>query len=386
MNMDTYITEAYSCGTNVLMILNTDYGLVSTPGFRAHKIIEYGETAIDVYARHFYAPVSGISSKPTKLFRSLSRLNKFLRRKNMSNSSLDQIEEWLFNRGALKLIPQYKLIHIFGHSIKLIEYAKSLEKIVIIEGYTHPAYIREMHSKGMEVENEKHLWNYSLERSFACANYIISPSTWVTKSMIRSNIPNSRIKEVKYGVTQPGIRIKKNSKPLTFMFAGGLKITKGLSTLLRAWSMIPSKYHPDIELHLYGRRFDSTKILLKKALEQNNNIFYHGFERELMKEYSRHNIYVYPSFFEGSSKTVFEAMAHGMPIITTKNSGSVVRDETDGIIVDAENMEQLTEAIVLLITNPILVEEMSISSLEYSRKFTWERYGRKVNKVYSELL
>lgn len=72
------------------------------------------------------------------------------------------------------------------------------------------------------------------------------------------------------------------------------------------------------------------------------------------------DVFVLPSRFEGLSNSLLEAMACGLPVITTRVGGSidVINDGINGILVDVDNVEQLTQAIVNVLTDPLLSTQM----------------------------
>ena len=58
------------------------------------------------------------------------------------------------------------------------------------------------------------------------------------------------------------------------------------------------------------------------------------------------DVFVLPSICEGSAMVTYEALIHGLPIITTYNSGSIVRDGVDGFITSIRDVEAIAECLV----------------------------------------
>jgi glycosyltransferase involved in cell wall biosynthesis len=86
---------------------------------------------------------------------------------------------------------------------------------------------------------------------------------------------------------------------------------------------------------------------------------------------------VLPSLAEGSATVTYEALATGIPVITTAASGSVVRDGIDGFIVEERNAEALAAAIEVLVENRELRSSMSASAKRRVKQFSWEAYGER---------
>ena len=77
-----------------------------------------------------------------------------------------------------------------------------------------------------------------------------------------------------------------------------------------------------------------------------------------------------------------EAMAAGLPVITTPNAGSCVRDGVDGFIIPAGDANALTSAMEHLLTDRSLRQTMSRSARERAAEFTWEKYeGRLIGAL-----
>jgi glycosyltransferase involved in cell wall biosynthesis len=74
----------------------------------------------------------------------------------------------------------------------------------------------------------------------------------------------------------------------------------------------------------------------------------------------------------------YEALAAGLPVITTPNAGSVVRDGVEGFIVPIRNPESLAEKIDLLARNPELLAQMSQKARERAQEFSWAKYGERL--------
>lgn len=70
--------------------------------------------------------------------------------------------------------------------------------------------------------------------------------------------------------------------------------------------------------------------------------------QEIAKQYAWADVFVLPSICEGSATVCYEALASGLPVITTPNSGSVVRDGLDGFIVPIRNSEAIREKLARL--------------------------------------
>ena len=79
-------------------------------------------------------------------------------------------------------------------------------------------------------------------------------------------------------------------------------------------------------------------------------------------------------------------MACGLPVITTFNSGSPVRDGEDGFLVPIRDVEALKEKILYFYERPQEIKAMGTSAREEIKNYTWEKYGEQLIKVYERIV
>lgn len=172
----------------------------------------------------------------------------------------------------------------------------------------------------------------------------------------------------------PGLRPPK----FRAIFSGALIERKGVHHLLEAWARLDLK---DAELWLLGSVHDEAKPYLKKFWRDNIKVI--GFKRDLEKYLNQGTIYVFPSQWEGSAKTVYEAAASGLPAVTTKEAGDVVRNGVEGIIVRPGDVDAIVAAIEHLYRNPDVVERMSSAARQrVLDNFTWDHYRERLLIAY----
>jgi phosphatidylinositol alpha-1,6-mannosyltransferase len=110
---------------------------------------------------------------------------------------------------------------------------------------------------------------------------------------------------------------------------------------------------------------------------------------EVVSYYRAADLFVLPTLYEGLPKVVLEAMACGLPVVTTRVSGNTdaVVDGETGVLVDPRSVEQLRDAMLSVLSDPGMMRRMSAKGRGRAEEmFTWERAAREVSQVYSELL
>src|SRR6266571_1289311 len=175
-------------------------------------------------------------------------------------------------------------------------------------------------------------------------------------------------------------RFKPGRRPAKFraIFSGALIKRKGIHHLLEAWHRLNL---PSAELWLVGSVHDEAKPYLKEFRRDNIRVV--GFVHDLEKYLSQGTVHVFPSQWEGSAKVTYEAAACGLPQITTREAGDVVRDGVEGIIVRPGDVEAIAAALEHLRRNSEIVERMgSAARRRVVETFTWDHFRTRVLDAY----
>ncbi len=364
----------------VLHILNSDYGSRATMGIRSYHIASRLEN-VSVFCRgNLSSEVKNIRY-PFLGFRLLSRAIQFLRRKHIAFAKLKKIEKFAFEFFCKPYIKDADVIHFFYQSKKLIDYANGLNKKTIIEGFTNPLYIKKMENSGIQLDAKNYAVDLEEVYCYQHCHLLISPSKWVTHTF-QSDVNPNIIREVYYGVDAFQKHPFDFSKKIKFCFAGGVKRTKGVIELLKAFAIVNQVYKDKIELHLYGRVYGEIKAEVNSLLA--DNIYMHGYEEDVNKIYSDKHVYVLASYFEGSSKTILEAMSFGLPVITTFNSGSPIVEPENGFVVEIGDHIKLSDCMKQFIESHDLIETIGENNLKKARELSWDLYAKNVSAIYSE--
>ena len=104
--------------------------------------------------------------------------------------------------------------------------------------------------------------------------------------------------------------------------------------------------------------------------------------------YAEHDVFLFPSLMEGLPSVLLEAMATGMPVITTETCGmpDVVKHEFNGLLIPPANATAIEEAILQLARSPELRRKMGEAARETMKRRTWERAARQLEELYRRVL
>ena len=221
------------------------------------------------------------------------------------------------------------------------------------------------------------------DQTFHKADRLIVPSTFVRDALVSlCSVPSSKIDIVPFGakLLAEGLRAGcSTGNGCDFIFMGNVSVRKGVPQLLEAFS---SPLFKDDRLHLCGRVYPEVSRWLRDRKLQ--NVTLHGVIDPLPMLRMGH-VFVLPSLLEGSAKSIYEAMAVGLPVITTPNSGSICVDGEDALIVPPGDVGRLRDAMLRLAESPELRTRMGQNARERVKGFTWERYCRSVQNVYCSM-
>ncbi len=175
-------------------------------------------------------------------------------------------------------------------------------------------------------------------------------------------------------------RFQPGTRPPRFraVFSGALIERKGIHHLLEAWHRLALK---DAELWLVGSVHPEAKPFLKRFWRDNIRVL--GFTPHPENYLSQGSIHVFPSQCEGSAKVTYEAAACGLPQITTREAGDVVRDGIEGIVIRPGDVDALAAAIKHLYDHPKTVQQMSAAARRrVVENFTWDHFRERLLDGY----
>ena len=193
--------------------------------------------------------------------------------------------------------------------------------------------------------------------------------------------PEEKLYRISRGVDVE--RFTPASPPAIFRagFVGALIKRKGVHHLIEAWRRLKL---PAAELWLAGHLHPEMQPFLNGVPE---NVRLLGFRREIAHVYQACSVHIFPSECEGSAKSTYEAAACGLAQITTRESGDVVVDGENGLIVPPNDVEALMAAITRLYEGRALREELGRRGRErVVEHFTWDHFRARLQGGYQAAL
>ncbi len=165
---------------------------------------------------------------------------------------------------------------------------------------------------------------------------------------------------------------------------GRLSESKRIELLIEALSKMNSL--PNLKIIGSGSEEAKLRSLAEKLGVTERVEFVSRVEAEQMPElYRNSDIYVSATSTEGMSNSMLEAMASGLPIVTTEYEGASELVKDNGVITKS-NSESIANSIDSLIDNPTQIQSMSQAALELAKKFTWQGVAESYLTIYREFI
>lgn len=220
---------------------------------------------------------------------------------------------------------------------------------------------------------------------YAECDVIAVPSSFVRRTFVERGVPAQRIEVLPLGVDLALFRPP--PRPATrfrVLYVGGLTLQKGIPYLLEAMAPLLD----GAELWLIGAVHDEVRPFLARY---ENRIRLLGVmpRNELRRYYGECSVLVLPSVQDGFGMVMAQAMACGLPVVATTNTGAtdLYTDGVEGFIVPARSAEALREPIALLGRDAELRRRMGEAALARMRDLGgWHTYGDAVAAVYAARL
>lgn len=222
------------------------------------------------------------------------------------------------------------------------------------------------------------------EQEVQLADHIFVASSITKKSLLDVGVKSEKISVIPYGAPidyfhpQP-----KTDKLFRALFVGSVCPRKGVHYLLQAWKELQLS---EAELLLVGSNgFPEGWLDMYKDVFRYVPSVPHA---SLNEYYSSANVLVFPSLVEGFGLVLLEAMACGIPVITTPNTAGsdILTDGVEGFIVPIRDVEALKEKLEWCYSHPQELASMGQAARRRAEQLTWELYRHKLASRVQELL
>ena len=223
------------------------------------------------------------------------------------------------------------------------------------------------------------------QKSFNSARRLVTWSQWAKDSLVADyGVPSEKITVIPPGIDTPRWAVDRSAalrpgRPVNLLFVGGDFSRKGGDTLLRAFESLPTSVNMHLNIVTKTANVpisDLSRISVWRDIGPNSP--------ELMKLFAEADLFVFPTRGDCLPLAVLEAMASGLPVITTQIGAlpeAVSHGET-GWVVPPDDPGALVEALTLLAADAPLRRQMGVRACEIaSERFSANRNYRRLVEI-----
>lgn len=172
------------------------------------------------------------------------------------------------------------------------------------------------------------------------------------------------------------------------LYVGNLEPRKNLPMLVRAFARLVRAGLPHALVLAGSRGWKDTEIFATiQELDLTTRVFFPGYisQSDLPTLYSAADLFVYPSLYEGFGLPVLEAMACGVPVITSNISSmpEVIGDA--GVLIELNDVDTLAAALQRVLTDRPLRATLAAKGLARARAFSWEHTAQATLSIYARV-
>lgn len=296
-----------------------------------------------------------------------------------------------FNRKILnKGFGNANKIYVFNTAgLELIQYAKTLGMKVILEQTIAPfALERQLMNEELgKFPTWGNVNDYEMNDDFmeyiarekqeqTLSDVIICGSEFVKESIQPFSGQVHKTQIIPYGINLPLSRPKKiwqKDKRKLRILTVGVGLRKGTPYVLEAAKRLKNI----AEFRLIGSLESFTDSVRKEVAE---NIAYQGHiaRSAVNSHYEWADIFLLPSLCEGSATVTYEALAYGVPVIATANTGAIIQHNVDGLIIERGSSDAIVQAILSLYQTPENLEYFSKNALKKSELGSLKAYEKRL--------
>jgi glycosyltransferase involved in cell wall biosynthesis len=267
--------------------------------------------------------------------------------------------------------------------------------VVTDHSIAHPAFLK--HALALEDTSGQAAWMSPDDPFWArvledceTADTLLVNSDFVKKTFVDQGYPPEKITVAYLGVREDFLALKADyaigDRPLKLLFTGQFGFRKGAGYLVQALEALASD-GIDFHLTVLGDTREAASIVARSTIA--DRIRMPGFvpQDELKSYLASADMYVFPSLAEGCASSAMEALAAGLPVIATAETGLPARHGKTYFQVPAKDPVAITTAIRTLHDDTSLRQRLGRGSVDLIRSnCSWQSYGKHVTELYQKIV
>jgi glycosyltransferase involved in cell wall biosynthesis len=222
------------------------------------------------------------------------------------------------------------------------------------------------------------------QQTWPLLDHIVCASSYVRDGLLQAGVADSRITVLPYPVQlgdPPAVRRRDPGAPVTVGFlGGGVDLRKGAPYFVEVARRLARR---EVRFVMVGPvRLSAQGINAARAVVE---LVGQVARSAVAAWLARFDVFFFPSTCEGGANAVMEALAVGLPVVTSPNSGSVVRDGQEGYIVPYDDLDQAEARIAALIRDPALRRSLGAAARRRAAAFNLDWYSAELAGLIGRL-
>lgn len=227
--------------------------------------------------------------------------------------------------------------------------------------------------------------NQRKDEELSLADHVIVASSFTKSSLTGIGFPESKISVIPYGAPPVNTSVPIRNRPFIFLSAGTQSVRKGVHYTLEAWRRIaPRNGSAELwligSMHLPQRLLDGLPgtVVVRPSVPR----------LELPEIYQQASVLVFPSLVEGFGMVITEAMAHGLPVITTSHTAGpeLITDGENGFIVPVRDVNSLADRMQWCLDNREQLDQIGLKAASKAASWQWSDYRAQLGRLATKLV
>ncbi|MCP9820643.1 glycosyltransferase family 4 protein [Synechococcus sp. Cruz-9H2] len=215
------------------------------------------------------------------------------------------------------------------------------------------------------IERDRQKWSLS--------DQVLVPSTYCWDSSVMLGCDPAKLALVPYGIPEHWFKLTPTPQPGRILFVGQVGLRKGSHVLAEACRILRGRGVP-FECRVVGPQQVDVSDPLFDGPMYLGTVARSG----VAEEFRQADLFVLPTLADSFGLVHLEAMACGVPVITTPHCGSVVRDGIDGCLVPIRDAMALADRMQQLLEDNRLRQRLGAAARERAWDYRWSRYGERL--------
>ncbi|WP_338441293.1 glycosyltransferase family 4 protein [Synechococcus elongatus IITB4] len=210
-------------------------------------------------------------------------------------------------------------------------------------------------------------------KKWELSDQVLVPSQFCLDTAVFLGCHIEKIRVVPYGLSEEWFHLQAEPKLGRILCVGRPSLLKGTHILAEACRLLQQK-----SLSFECRVAGPPQVDINHSLFEGPTYIGQVPRSQVREEFRQADVFVLPTLADSFGLVHLEAMACGVPVITTPHCGSVVRDGIDGFIVPIRDATALADRLEQLLSDRSLRDRMGAAARDRAREFTWARYGDRL--------